>query len=180
MSQYFKASPVALQYNACIHHRNTLNFENIEISNESQFNYTSKFGKLFKMAKLSVMEFDENLMAVLGIYQHPSASPLFNWLRLLFPYVVIISLILSDTFAIMYAYQEPVLSFKLEAIALLIGGTEALFGYINLKWKVRKVGQLNCRLQEIVDQGMSSEYSAKNTNCFNPILIHLLPFFSRS
>lgn len=110
------------------------------------------------MAKLTVMEFNEKMMVVFGVYQHSSATPLLNRLPLLSAYVVIISLILSDTFSIMYAIQEPVLSFKLEAIALLIGATEALFGYLNLKWKVDEVRELNCKIQEIVDRGMNPHF----------------------
>lgn len=119
------------------------------------------------MAKLSVMEFHEKMMAILGIYQHSLASPSLNRLRSLSPYVVIISLILSNTFSIMYVYQEPVLSFKLESIALLIGATDALLGYLNLKWKVDKAGQLNRKIQEIVDQGMNSVVvSGETTNYY--------------
>lgn len=117
------------------------------------------------MAKFPVMKFNESMMAVLGIYQHSFASPLLNVLRLLGPYLVTISLILSNTFAIMYAYQEPNLSFKLEAIALLIGATEALCGYLNLKWKVDKAGKLNGKMQEIADQGIAfGVFIVENTN----------------
>lgn len=112
------------------------------------------------MAKLFVMKFHQNMMSVLGIYQHPYASSSLSWLRSFSSFVVIISLILSDTFSIMYVYQEPVLSFKLESIALLIGATDALLGYLNLKWKADEAYQLNRKIQEIVDQGKNFEFSS--------------------
>lgn len=64
-------------------------------------------------------------------------------------------MITCDILAVMYAYQETRLSLMLEALILLIGASESLSAYLNMKWKMDSVGRVNLKLQEIVDQGMN-------------------------
>lgn len=66
-----------------------------------------------------------------------------------------ISMITCDILAVMYAYQETRLSLMLEALILLIGASESLSAYLNMKWKMDSVGRVNLKLQEIVDQGIN-------------------------
>lgn len=105
------------------------------------------------MSKLKVMKYNRIMMAIWGIYPRSFASPSLKWLQLFSPYLVTITLIISNTLAATYAYQQAQLSLILEALVLVIGGTETLFGYLNMKWKMDRVVEVNSKLQEIVNQG---------------------------
>lgn len=107
------------------------------------------------MPELTVMKHNRMMMAILGINSYPFASPSLIWLRALSPVLVAISLITCVSLAALYVYQETCLSLILEAAVLVIGATAALLAYLNLKWKVDSVGEVNLKLQEIVDQGIN-------------------------
>lgn len=110
----------------------------------------------FAMSKLTVMKYNQIMMAVVGIYPHSFKAPPLNWLQSLSPYLMAISLITCDLFAAMYAYQETQLSLMLEAVLLVIGGSQSLAAYFNMKWKMDSAGQVNSKLQEIVQQGINT------------------------
>lgn len=108
------------------------------------------------MSKLTVMKYNQIMMAVVGIYPHSFKAPSLNWLQSVSPYLMAISLITCDLFAAMYAYQEVSLSLMLEAVLLVIGGSQSLAAYFNMKWKMDSAGQVNSKLQEIVQQGINT------------------------
>ena len=111
------------------------------------------------MSKLTVMKYNQIMMAVLDIYPQSFASPSLNKLRSLSPYLMTISLITCDTLAAMYAYQETRLSLMLEALILVIGASESLSAYLNMRWKMVSAGQVNLKLQDIVDHGINFQIS---------------------
>lgn len=105
------------------------------------------------MPKITVMKYNQLVMATLGINPHSFESQTLNWLQSMSPFLMTITLSMCVLLATLYAYQETRLPLILEAIVLVIGGITALLAYLNMKWKVDSVGEVNSKLQEIVDQG---------------------------
>lgn len=106
------------------------------------------------MSKLKVMKYNQIMLAALGIYPRSFSSPSLNRLQSLSPYLMTITLMNCEILAALYAYQEGHLSSLLESLIIIIGGSESLAAYLNMKWKMDSVGQVTGKLQEIVDQGI--------------------------
>lgn len=95
------------------------------------------------------------MMTSLGIYprSHTKKSRL-DWLHSISPYLLIIDLTFCNILSTTYVYQGSThLSFVFEAFSLVIGGSEALSAYLNMRWKMNKVGDVHMKLQKIADQG---------------------------
>lgn len=105
------------------------------------------------MSKLTVMKYNRMMMVILGInpYSFPSTS--LNWLRLMSPFLIIITMSICVVLQGLYTYQQTHLPLILEGVVLVIGGSTALSAYVNMKWKVDSVAELNLKFQKIVDQG---------------------------
>lgn len=108
------------------------------------------------MEKLTVMKYNRMIMAILGINPYSFESRPLNWIRTVNPFLMTISLIISDVLATMYANQETHLPLMLEAFVLVIGGTASFFAYLNMIWQTDSVGEVNLKLQEIADQGIQN------------------------
>lgn len=100
-------------------------------------------------------------MAAMGIYPYKfMASPL-NWLQLLSPYLMVTSLIVCIVLSTMYVYQgwtSTSLSFLLYACINVIGESQSLFAYLNMRRKMDSVGRVHLKLQEIADQGKIPQF----------------------
>lgn len=105
------------------------------------------------MAELTVMKYNQMMMAILGVTPYSFTSPSLNWLRSLNPFLIISTLFACASLAALYAYQETRLSLMLEAVVLLMGATSSLFAYLNMVCKMDSVGEMNSSLQKMVDQG---------------------------
>lgn len=89
-------------------------------------------------------------MTAMGIYPQSPA----NWLQSISPFLMIIDLTMCNMLSTTYVYQGSThLSQVFEAFSLVIGGSEAVSAYINMKWKTNKAGDVQLKLQEIADQG---------------------------
>lgn len=105
------------------------------------------------MAKQMVMKYNQIVMGILSINPYSFATPALNWLRALSPFLIITTLVIFIALATLYACQQTQISLVLEAIAPTLGGTAALGGYLNMRWNLNSVGEMNSRLQETVDHG---------------------------
>lgn len=105
------------------------------------------------MPKLTVMKYNQMMMTALNINPYSFASPSLNWLQSLSSFFISISLIMCAALAALYAYNETYLPMILEAVGMVMGATASLSAYLNMRWKMDSVGQVNFYLQEIVDQG---------------------------
>lgn len=108
------------------------------------------------MSKLTVMKYNQIMMAILGINPYTFASPTSKRLQSLCSLLIITIMAACAALAVLYAYQETRLPLILEAIGLMIGATASLCSYLNMKWKKESTGEFNSRLQEIVNEGTSS------------------------
>lgn len=123
-----------------------------------------------KMSKLKVMEYNRIMLSALGAYPQPFTSSALNCLRFLSPYFIIISLLTSTLLAVAYVYQgSPSLTYTFEAVIIVIGAPQALVLYLNIKWKMDTVAEVNSELQEIVDQGIKFEYFSVRLNTKNRV-----------
>lgn len=129
------------------------------------------------MSKLTVMKYNQIMMAVLGIYPLSFSSPSLNRLQSLSPYLMIISLMNCNILAALYAYQETRLSLMVQALILVIGGSQSISAYLNMKWKMNRAGHVNTKLQGVVDQGIDFEHF---TNVCNLISFSMSYFSSRT
>lgn len=105
------------------------------------------------MSKLTAMGHNQIVMGILGINSYSFASPSLNRLRAFSPFLIAISSTECAVLGILYAYQETRLPLMLEAVVLVIGATASLFSYLNMRWKMNNVGEMNSKLQELVDRG---------------------------
>lgn len=107
------------------------------------------------MSKLKVLEFNQMMMAVSGIYPRPSNPSLYlKLLHAICPYYTIFGMSFAVTLAATYIYQGSTrLSNLFEAFAIVIGGIAALFSYLNMRWKMNVIGHVPSQLQEIADRG---------------------------
>lgn len=111
------------------------------------------------------MEYNRIMLSALGAYPQPFTSSALNCLRFLSPYFIIISLLTSTLLAVAYVYQgSPSLTYTFEAVIIVIGAPQALVLYLNIKWKMDTVAEVNSELQEIVDQGIKFEYFSVRLN----------------
>lgn len=114
------------------------------------------------------MEYNRIMLSALGAYPQPFTSSALNCLRFLSPYFIIISLLTSTLLAVAYVYQgSPSLTYTFEAVIIVIGAPQALVLYLNIKWKMDTVAEVNSELQEIVDQGIEFEYFSVRLNTEN-------------
>lgn len=103
------------------------------------------------MAKLQVLKYNRVLMTSMGIYPHFPAG----WLQTMSPYLLIIDMTICNILSTTFVYQGSthLSSQVFEAFSLVIGGSEAVSAYINMKWKMNKAGAVQMRLQKIADEG---------------------------
>lgn len=121
------------------------------------------------------MEYNRIMLSALGAYPQPFTSSALNCLRFLSPYFIIISLLTSTLLAVAYVYQgSPSLTYTFEAVIIVIGAPQALVLYLNIKWKMDTVAEVNSELQEIVDQGIEFEYFSVLLNTKNRVFFRLL------
>lgn len=110
------------------------------------------------MSTLKVMEYNRIMLSALGAYPQPFTSSSLNWLRFLSPYFIVISLAMSTLLAVVYVFQGSTsLTYTFEAVIIVIGAPQALILYLNIKWKMNEVAEVNSKFQEIVDQGIKVE-----------------------
>lgn len=72
------------------------------------------------------------------------------------PYFNISGMSAVATLSATYVYQEyntTRLQFVFEAFALVFGASVALAGYVNMRWKMNQLGDVQSKLQQIADQG---------------------------
>lgn len=129
------------------------------------------------MPKIKVMKYNQFMMTALGVYpRSSSSSSLSNYLHLLSPYLVIISMILCISSAFLFIYRGSIhLTHIIEALIVVFGAPQPLFAYINLRWKMKRVAEVNEKLQAVIDQGIvnfvfSGVWMMRNFNCFSPFL----------
>lgn len=106
------------------------------------------------MAKLQVLKYNRVMMTSMGIYPHSPAG----WLQSISPYLIIINMTMCNILSTTFVYQGSahLSSQAFEAFSLVIGGSEAVSAYINMKWKMNKAGAVHLKLQEIADEGTYS------------------------
>lgn len=110
----------------------------------------------FTMSKVKVMKFHQTVMAIIGLYPYPLTESKYKAPNLISPYVMCPCLGGSIVLSALYAYQgSEVLSFVLDAVIIFIGESQALAVYLNMRQKIDMIGNLNQKLQDIVDQGIS-------------------------
>lgn len=109
------------------------------------------------MSKIKVLKYNQAMMIPLGIYPLPPTATYSKLLLHSFsPYFMIITMILCNILSTTYVYQGSTrLSYIFEAFTLIIGGSEALSVYINMRWKMNRVGDVQLKLQGIVDEGIN-------------------------
>lgn len=108
------------------------------------------------MSKVKVMKFHQTVMAIIGLYPYPLTESKYKAPNLISPYVMCPCLGGSIVLSALYAYQgSEVLSFVLDAVIIFIGESQALAVYLNMRQKIDMIGNLNQKLQDIVDQGIS-------------------------
>lgn len=105
------------------------------------------------MSKLTVMWHSQIVMGILNINPYTFASPALGWIRLLCPFLITIIMFVCLFLIASFAYQETHLQLALEAVVVFLGGTASICSYLNMKWKKERIGELNRKLQEIVDEG---------------------------
>lgn len=105
------------------------------------------------MAKLQVLKYNRVIMTSMGIYPHSPAG----WLQSISPYIMIIDLSICNILSSTFVYQGSThLSSQIfEAFSLVIGGSETVSAYINMRWKMNKTGAVRLQLQKIADEGAS-------------------------
>lgn len=109
------------------------------------------------MPKSNVLQYNRVMMTVVGIYpQLPTSSSYLNRLASISPYLIIPSMVVAETLSSTYVYQgfnTTRLSYVFEAFSLVFGGTSALSAYLNMRWNMDDVADLQLKFQQIVDQG---------------------------
>lgn len=123
------------------------------------------------MPKIKVMKYDQALMAIFGIYPPSLIESKYKTLNLISPYILCPSMFASIVLSALYAYQgSEELSFILDAVIIFIGESQALTSYLNMRQKIDLIGNINLKLQEIVDKGtyffghFHQQQHNKNTN----------------
>lgn len=115
------------------------------------------------MEKLQVLKYNRVIMTAMGIYPQSPAG----WLQSISPYIMIIDLTLCNILSTTYVYQGSAGSVRLsqvfEAFSLVIGGTESVSAYINMRWKMNRAGDVQLKLQKIADQGTLVHYYTRTT-----------------
>lgn len=110
------------------------------------------------------------MMTSLGIYPTSRSS----WLHSISPYFMIIDMTICNILSTTYVYQGSTrLSSVFEAFSLVIGGTEALSAYLNMRWKMDKVGDVQLKLQKIADQGIAFGFEQFEKKIDNSLLSFL-------
>lgn len=107
-------------------------------------------------ANFKVLRYNQNLMAILGIYSNETKNEFFKS-----PVAIFILFILS-VFAItstgIYAYKNiQQFDDALQAIYVSIAGIQCVGMYVTVGRKMREIKTLQFELQKIVDEGVSLE-----------------------
>lgn len=108
------------------------------------------------MSTFKPMEYNQFMMTVLGIYPRPpNASSRLSWLHSISPYFVVFFLSAVLVLSAKYVQQEykvENLSYVFQAFGIVVGGSEALFAYVNMRWIMDKLGDIPSKLQEVIDR----------------------------
>lgn len=124
------------------------------------------------MSNFKVLKYNKEMMTFLGIYPSPRAIPTrlsqlhtFNFYFTIFGMIAVVTL--SATY-VHHEFNITRFQYVFEALALTFGGTVGLCAFLNMKWKMDKVADLQLKFQEIVDQGTTLILNVSPLSNFSP------------
>lgn len=129
----------------------------IKLSWQKKGNFSIEIQPRIAMSKLQVLKYHKIMMTILGIYPRPhNASSRLRRLHSISPYFIIFCMFVANILSTTYVYQgfgTIRLSYLFESFAIVIGGFDALCAYLNMRWKMKEIGDVRLKLHEIADQG---------------------------